>query len=300
MEKIIRITSSILPDIFPVSAYQDKKYSTNRPIRTGYTQEIFKTSEKHQTATDNWEKSRTIQAVLYNKYEFQLSAKEHNSIDLLKFADQVTLEQLDTGEVHYVNIIDISSSKLDNTQNLMFKVVYYDTNPSNYKNYEQPKNSFLERTAILDRYSTAQLIRLTIFGGAISHGSISAASSYNFYTALIPKMDTTPSSVKSTEVEGLKVQTRVNNQSGYMVKFYCKEDEMNVLKKYLPQCGKVTFTGATASKSTTYGCYLRMNGSNLGVIEMIEPEVKKVGGFVDLYECTIFAKTENISNPQYV
>ena len=109
---------------------------------------------------------------------------------------------------------------------------------------------------------------------------------YVFYTCLQPKVDTTKSDVKSTDVGGIKINTHVTSQTGYNVKFFCKEDEMNVLKKYCPQIGS---TGAI------YRAQLVIDGVYMTVLEYIEPEIKPVKGAIDMYECTLFVKTETIN-----
>jgi hypothetical protein len=203
---MIKISSSILPDIYPITTYQDKTYVDSRIIKNGVLSQVFATEEKYQTVNDTWERERNIQTIIYDRYMLSFFVKENNSINLLQYADFVTIEDLDTGIIHHARILDISENKVSETHITRFVLTYYDVNPINYKQFLQPKNSFLERENLLNQYDVSQLVKLNIKtvvpANVMTSDGLISTNDYTFYTSLLPKKDVSEAKLEQSEVDG--------------------------------------------------------------------------------------------------
>jgi hypothetical protein len=300
METFTKIICQGLPSIYPSYSFTDRKYILNRIKRLDFYDEKFITDDKFSTINDNNKVERTIQTLLYSKYELFLSAKEDFNAKLLMFPEYLTI-YLTNGTVHTAKILELSDGEnLGDTLNKLYRIVYYDINSANYLGGTQPVNDFLKSSGLTPQFDPLQLNRIFIQSPYLSTGgadmgyidSIWCAAynqNYTFYTKLNPFFEETELVEKTSELNGLVKVSNSKSQSVIKLRFYCSEVEKNIMAKYMPRCSDIV--GRT---TITY------NLTSYIALERVIPEIKKVEGAVDLWQCDITLKYENLNFNHYV
>jgi len=168
----VKITSSILPEIYPNLNYKDVFFEANRPIKIGKWSHRFKTNEEHELISDDETRNRNIQVITADKYELTIFGNEDYGIDLIDFADSLIVE-LEDGTIHDVEIIEFSEQEKLTQQKRVYKLNYIDLNSKVVSN-------FLKEDFLLKRYSTSDLLVLTILRDKAEYTENIPASSISY------------------------------------------------------------------------------------------------------------------------
>lgn len=276
MYNVTKIQASTLPGIYPTS-YTDRLFTYARVKRTGLHQEEFETSERWKTIYSNQLRMRAIQAILYDKYTLEIQAHENQNIDLFKHVQTLSVTTKE-GITHHAEVLEVERSEESDTNLSKVTMTYYDSNPNNYRNQQEPVVNFLTYDSLSDRYEDDQLVRLFIINPYIVDSEWTAlGGNYSFYSALIPKYEVTEAEKEEETQEGLKIDTRVTVFRYLRALFFLSATETNIFKKYV-----ATYSSAT----------LTTPDGNFGAVEPIEFEVEKVDGAGDLFKVTAKIKYE--------
>lgn len=280
--EFLKIEITNLPTIYPSSDFVDKYFTTNRIVADGFYDEIITTSNKFSKVNDTNVEQRNIQVLVYNKYTLTLFAKENTNLELIKYADVVTITA-QNGVIHKAKILSLEKAKATSTQGLIYTLSYADKNPANYPNNEQQIINFLRS----DKVSNGNTLTFSN-AGTISTEWTGLSNTYTINTALTPIKNTLDLAEKTQELNNIKVSSKqiVNNQ--LLMTFYLTEAQSRIVSTYLPMCLIVTADINSTQYSGTYTA-----------LERCIPEIKQIEQGIDLYECIISIVIENIVYNNY-
>lgn len=284
----ITITASNLPNIFPDN-YSDKIYlplAENRIIRKGrYILGDHVTSELHETITEPHERSRRIQTAIYDRYELEIIVKENNDLQLLEYAESVTIEDVKNDKIYTAKIISgtFSEENLGDTQIRRVKFKFYDINGANYKDNQQPVSDILKTQGTFDVNEVpAGYPRVIIRSSEIiktqSNKTILAPDTpFYIYTSLLPKLE--PGAIEDEHKDKGDRKLVFSRSSSYQFLkfvFYLGADDANLVMDVAQRC--------SPPSGIVFGYYLNVSYVAKSIVF---PEKEIVAGAVDLYKITI-------------
>lgn len=271
-----------LPGVFSTS-YIDKRYTTNEPIAIGYESVQIKTEGMYALPSDSFVRQRDIQTILYQKYKMQLPYKMHDWLDLIKFAETVTILTKD-GVSHRAIITSLSSDYIDGSFDRFMNIEYYDADPYNYKNFAQSISSFLRSDYLISANDASTLYELEF-------QTYLTGQTWKVYTNLVPFYNNAEIDLKKDKVNGVEYPTRYINADQCNLRFYLNEVQTKELLSIYNICFN---TGGS------YG-YTKLNRpslSTLTAIEVLTVDARKIDVGIDLYELNIIMKhSKNEYNP---
>ncbi len=291
MFNYVKIECKELPTIYPRVGYTDivdYKYISDRVVSRGYYFEKFLTDKKFNIRNDSIYQQRTIQTILYNKYELKIFATESIGVQLLELAKYMVVT-LQDGSIHNAVITAITEeSNINETRLSVYTVEYYDINLNNYPEAVQPINNFLESRYLRSKFfipvGDSDLIVAQNYLNGIRFSSTKTIDTYftslsdkgTIFTELTPFIDISEPKQAITELNGLEITTQVSNKNIAQTRFYLNESDKNLVTKYLPMCDNVTL-------------YYKKNGISytLLALETTIAEVVEIVGAVDLYRIDI-------------
>lgn len=283
MSNFITISASIIPGILP-NGYVDKRYTTLEPIKMGMMSKEYITDAMYATIYDTFVENRSVQVVLYDKYKWKLPMQEHDNLELIQYADLVTIA-FQSGLTYKAKLTSVNISYVEGTRDRWFECEFIDINPANYNEYKQQVSNKLRSDTLLARYTAAQLYY-------ISTRNFDNTKDKVYYTAIVPTLETKEIILKSEQINGVEKITRQVLAQGYNVRLYLNEADANDILTY----SKTSFN---IGDSIGY-CYLvRPSLSPITAPESIVPEVKKIDQAVDLYEVNVFFKISTIEYNPY-
>ena len=193
MVDYITINSQGIPAIYPDALFQDEKY-INRYINADglhIAEKIF-TEEKFGLSTQGTNKTsdnQLIQTLVYQKYKFFILASEYESIELIEIAQTLTITKQDESIVNG-KIIEIERESLDDTENLIYRISFYDLDEDSKSiNNYLIKENLLSSGLNYGKYSKTELNRLAFTGNKsvftsyislLTWDTTSGPHSYNF------------------------------------------------------------------------------------------------------------------------
>lgn len=252
-------------------AVTDYHYFIGRPVVIGYHDEVFKTEGKYQTYIDSWERERTVQVITYNKYKIILRGSEHSGLQMLKYADYITID-MPNGEKHEAIILEMSER--GETLNKLYEVVYYDVYKANYNDLQQPVHDFLRSDVLLARYSDSQLLQIKVVGGF--------ATQY-WYSLIKPILTNLLDEKRRDKVNGLNYTTWTARQTAWDCLFYMNEIDVNRFMQYL----------SYSQESSAGYMDVIYDGITRRSIELIEPNIQRIEQGIDLYKVQFVVKYSN-------
>jgi hypothetical protein len=295
------IKSSALPNIYPVSNFQDIRYFENRVERIGYHEEIFKTDKKYKAiGVDSFYRERVVQVIAYKKYRVIFYVKENTNIELLKYADVISVTLQDGVTVHQCMVIELNVDNLQPSGLRKVEMIYADINPVNYPEYIQPVSNFLKSENVYSILGFSA-IELKLYSNAgvtidsewttVSTAVVGGAREYKIYTKLGREIFNTTPAALTDEQQGLTYASRITSKRGARYRFYVSEQQAYLLQKYIS-----LFVQPNASifiNDAMYGDTL--NNENT---EMIIPTIEPVESAIDLWSIDLdFYYENNIFNP---
>lgn len=281
MHDYIKIQLRRIPGKYPAASYVDIKYVPDRIVKIGQYVEKVVTSKKFKTVTDINYLNRMVQSQHYNRYELTIFADETLDIRDLDLAETVNITDKN-GTVHVARIIEFQEpEKIENTQHLIYRLQYYDINTANYKDNGAPVSSYLERTALLEDFTAAQLWAFTFISSRTIDSTFTAlGDTYTVYTKLeLEETSETQPVYADDKNRDLLAQGVLFRK--YTGRFYLNEYDKNLVEKYAKLCNRLRFTKG----ATTYNSVSELQ------IEVNENEV-----FVDLYEVNITLIIQKLSS----
>lgn len=282
LNDFVKIECSGLPTIYPVSTYIDKFYTSNRVVKDGQYDETLTTAEKYATILDTNVEQRNIQILLYNKYTLTFFVKESSYVEYLKYADNVAIT-LKNGDIHHAKILSLEKSKADATQGLIYTLSYADKNPANYSGNEQSIANFLRSDVV-----SGTLNSLTFSNSdTISTEWTALSNTYTIKSILSPKKESGTINENTQQIDNLIYTSRQINSNQLNITFYLTEEQARIVGVYLPLC-----TTSLVISSVGYA------GTYVG-LERTIPEITKIEAGIDLYECKVSLKYENIVYNNY-
>ena len=271
MATYTKITGTGLPTIYP-TGYTETHYNDCRVREIDEMKETrVETDKPYQYYNDNNLLVRKAQLQLYKKYSIILFLQENNKFQYLFNAEDVRV-YLTNGDIHFANFISADTELIADTGMKKIVVEYYDTNPSNY--YEYQTVNYLNSGTIADEVTDGAVAttfdRLSVDGTAY----YSKLKSFKISSDIIRK---------ETEVAGVKKDSIRYDLTGYEIKLFFSSAELQLF--------------LSDARSTDYGSLLYLAAGDAAstkyAIEFPEIEVNDMGG-ADIYSATI--KFYNVKN----
>jgi hypothetical protein len=259
-----------LPGLFEYG-FVDYRYTTNRIVKQGYHVERNVTTEKLKLVNQLFEEEQKVQSLIYNKYKLSIPMKENDGIELVQDAQYVNITH-PSGVIHSAKFISVTATEQEGSFDRMLELIYYDINPVNYKDYKQPVVNYLRSDAILAQdYTASQVYHLDFFTNFAG-----SAFLYKLYTLIIPQILTIDTVLEAEKVNGIDVVTRKVLKTGWRVRMYLNEQDMQLLNsRFIVQVPNII-----VSKPKLY----RPSLSTLTAIEDMQIESKKIDSGIDLYQ----------------
>ena len=283
MQDYTKIEVTGLPAIYPTN-YMDRMYLYNEPTQAGIHEETFM-SRKFKTINDTTWKERMIQGIMFDKYKLEIYGHRGRNIPLLKSAATVNIT-LKNEQIHRAKILELTEEELQGTEQIKYTLVYADTNPNNYRNGQFPANNPLLGSTLTDYYTPVNLNYIFISAGATIDAEMTALGNlYFFYTIIQPLKTIEDYEQEGAKIDKLEIPFNQTVQRAVTCYLYLNEIEKNILEKYVRICGTVQFY------SPLYGMF--------DDVEPVKVECKEVDGGVDIYECVVTLKYENLNYYRY-
>ena len=299
---MILVKSFIVPAVYPDYDWGDVLLLNYRPIRIPSLTNKVMTDGNFKLVDENFHRQRLVQSVTYNKYKIIFYAKENNNVDLLDVAEVIDVELFDglnnLIETHHAIVTALTQSFVQETMNSKVVLEYYDVNPANYRNSEQPVNNLLTSSAVFDRYSNPNteldintLCSLTLgtYTSPDQEYTDLAYDSegrleYPIFTRLYPVITNNIGNEKTIQKFGVNYPTESNRFKILNAVFYLNEVEAQIIDKYTSLCES---------------SYLQLDENLIYPVERIIPKITKIDGGIDLYKCEISMKYENLVTNNY-
>lgn len=269
MAEQIKIQFSGLPGVYP-DGYTDTIYLNNtRCVKTQQHKEDFPTSEKYQTTQDSVYRNLMIQQLTYDQYKIELVRKESQSFELLSVANDIIIYDNEQGIRYYAQIIDITNEEIFNSDFQKITIEFYDTNPDNYIGV-QP---------VIDHYKSDVVLRLYNVIGCNVITFYNGPSSTRVYTIINGvKITKDPENLKSDELNGKYIDTRITIKDAIKTIYYISEAEVQEIKNLLLLSNKENVTAIIGNNSSAYTA-----------LERPDFTLEQVSNAVDLWKLEVTA-----------
>lgn len=274
-----RIKYSGLYGVMP-SGYTENVIAQDRPHREGIYQEIFETDMLYASVTDDHLQRRMVQVLAYDKYMISFMATESNNIHLMRYAENITLQN---GEKFYHAVmLDISIENISETSFQKVTFEFYDKNPDNYTS-QYPVIEYLKSDTLIDRYEFSQLSGVRITDKATGDKLL------DLHTTLKPiEQAHQPDESEIKAQNGITVVTNSVVKTFLEFKIYCSQSDMTKAMQLLPLCDGVKYD------------LMMADGLRVAqVLERPEWDVEQIQGGYDLWKITIKGVYTLVNNYSY-
>jgi len=300
MSSLVKITSSILPAIYPDITYQDKTYTAHRVIELPQIVDKVETDKRFETIDNAQFLNRTIQAVTYRRFQLRVFASESVNIAELKACGIVDIT-LKNDVIHRAEILDIAHENLEDILTRVFTIEYLDINLSNYAGVE-PINNYLEKDVIREIHGDYSLGKLTIKANRTIDSTFTGyGNEYIFYTKLVSeRADTSANIYQDNDTNSKLVQSIV--KSRFTFRYYLNETDKNILEKYAKACDEIYIESGALTITSVEEIDIEINDKNL--VDMYEVNVTITYNveYTNYLESSVVASTDsgNISHVYYI